>query len=236
MEILQHSSLVVSNPVFAFNNSNNNTMNKKTSVDIERPKLKINRFVSSAQGGSFKRRESLKTAPPRYNFNSVKSKAAKALASKQAKQSSQQVNPSNIMIRNTIRERQIKDWAFKKLNVNDMINSNESLNKSRAPATKPKHEIWFDEDDMWQSGAKQQIDLAVYDDPDEEADFYRKHRNSGMNQSKADAEKNILYKLLDSKLLELSKDRYKLMSYVDYQKKIFIKKQLLKSKSLPGLK
>lgn len=206
-------------------------MNKlKTSLELERPKLNIQRFSSSAHESNTNQRANLKTAPPGYGPNSKL--RDNTLVKPQLS------GLTNVKVKNTMRERQVQEWAFKKLNINDLLKSSEFSDKDRISSQRSKKskEFWLDDDDFWMSGSPRQIDLAEYDDADQEAEFYRKHRNSGMYSSKADAEKNLLYKMLDSRLMDLSKDRFKVLGYLDYQKKLFIKKQLLKSKSLPGLK
>jgi hypothetical protein len=42
--------------------------------------------------------------------------------------------------------------------------------------------------------------------------------------------------LLDNELIELSKARFKMLSIMEYQKKGFVERQLVKSRALPGLK
>jgi hypothetical protein len=52
---------------------------------------------------------------------------------------------------------------------------------------------------------------------------------------KTDIERNLRAKLFERELIDLSKARFKKLEMMDYQKKLFIEKQLKKAKSLPGL-
>ena len=78
------------------------------------------------------------------------------------------------------------------------------------------------------------VDLAKLENPDEDAEFYRNHRSSNIN--KAENKKNFANKLLDAKLVDLSRQRYKGLKNLEFQKKIFARRQLYKAKLLPGLK
>lgn len=192
------------------NNKNN------TSLDLERPRLLVDRFISSAQESNVRQRD----APRIINLNIAKQPLIK---------------PKSPFVRapakDSLRERKIKEWAFKKIDLKDLLKSKESKNESLTR----RDEIFLDDDEILGLTSKK-IDLSELIDTEADDEFYRQHRNSGMYKNRADAQKNILFKLLDKRLLDISKDRFKKINHVDYQKKIFIKKQLLKSKSLPGLK
>ncbi|CAF0959824.1 unnamed protein product [Brachionus calyciflorus] len=209
MKIIQLLDLVETKPFSSMNTKNN------TSLDLERPKLLINRFVSSAQEGNLR---------PKTNLNIVKQAEAK-----NKKENSFVRTP----VKDSLRERHIKEWAFKKIDLKDLLKSKEFEPKHDFEKHK-KNFVVIEDDDVLLDETRQ-IDLSELVDTEADAEFYRQHRNSGMYKNKADAQKNILFKLLDKRLLDISKDRFKFANYVDYQKKIFIKKQILKSKSLPGL-
>ena len=53
--------------------------------------------------------------------------------------------------------------------------------------------------------------------------------------TKSDIERNLRLKLFESELIDLSKARFKTLEMMDYQKRLFIERQLRKAKSLPGL-
>ena len=135
------------------------------------------------------------------------------------------------------REKNILDWAFKKQNNHELIDKPKKTSLSRERQNKSANRVWFVEDDenLDEEEIKKNIDLAEYDDPQGDSDFYRKHRRSA-NVSKVESAKNIINKQLDAKLIDLSRERYKIIGNLDYQKKEFVRKQLAKSESLPGLR
>lgn len=196
------------------NNKNN------TSLALERPRLLVDRFISSAQEGNVRQHDE----PRILNLNISKQPLVKPKI---------RVPFVRSPAKDSLRERKIKEWAFKKVDLKELLKSKEFESKNEIQDK--KNEIIFDEDEI--SGLPmKKIDLSELVDTEADDEFYRQHRNSGMYKNRADAQKNILFKLLDKRLLDISKDRFKKINHVDYQKKIFIKKQLLKSKSLPGLK
>ena len=82
--------------------------------------------------------------------------------------------------------------------------------------------------------SSRKVFVGDIDEEDEDSEFYRKYRNCYV--TKADIELQFYHKKLDTKLVDLSKERYKIIHRMNYQKKLFAKKQLLKARSLPGLK
>lgn len=194
-----------------------NTKNNSC-LDLERPRLHLDRFVSSAQEGNVHQRDN-----PRI----VSLNIAKQPLIKPKIQTPFVRSPA----KDSLRERKIKEWAFKKIELKDLLKSKEIELKNQTQ--QQKKEIIVDENEFF---TVKKIDLSELIDTENDEEFYRQFRNSGMYKNRADAQKNILLKLLDKRLLDISKDRFKIINHVDYQKKIFIKKQLLKSKSLPGLK
>ena len=194
-----------------------NTKNNSC-LDLERPRLLLDRFISSAQEGNVHQRDK----PNVVGLNIAKQPLIKPTS---------QTPFVRLPAKDSLRERKIKEWAFKKIELKDLLKSKELETKNQTE--NKKIEIIVDEDEFLTT---KKINLSELIDTENDDEFYRQFRNSGMYKNRADAQKNILLKLLDRRLLDISKDRFKIINHVDYQKKIFIKKQLLKSKSLPGLK
>ena len=138
---------------------------------------------------------------------------------------------NNSIIRYSAREKSILDWAFKKFQYE------ESKKNDKNNFCRYKHDFWFDEDEEILKGAEanKNVNLADYDDPQGDHDFYRKYRNV-TNTGKIDIEMNRHSKQLDSQLVDLSRERFKTIGMLEYKKHEFVKKQLRKSESLPGLR
>ena len=140
-------------------------------------------------------------------------------------------NIKNSTIRYSAREKSILDWAFKKFQYE------ESKKNLKNFSCRYKHDFWFDEDEEILKGAEanKNVNLADYDDPQGDHDFYRKYRNV-TNTGKIDIEMNRHSKQLDGRLVDLSRERFKTICMLEYKKHEFVEKQLRKSESLPGLR
>jgi hypothetical protein len=190
-----------------------------------------------------------KTAPPRTT-TSLHVKLARKRANNNAScgastpgssisSGSQLILKKNMYITTTNKQKDIKEWAFKKLKFEqDQKNLEEQEQKdTHQNLTKLKygHQFWYDEvDELNQFNTGDDIDLTQLENEDEDAEFYRNHRSANLN--KALNQKNFTSKLLDAKLIDLSKQRFKDSKNLSFQKKIFARHQLSKAKNLPGLK
>lgn len=222
-------------------------------IFLEKPKLNLN--VHDRQKYGYSQSASQKTAPSNWdkprtapalfnnNNNRHKSSVVKVVNLKDKNlrpTSAKTSNYTNLHTRKSIKEKQILDWAFKKFydeqeaRNSTKINSDRSNNSAESKSSK---DSWYDDDvdDLIDSNYKNKINLSDYDDIDAENEFLRKYRNTTIN-NKNDMEKTFQAKLLDAKLLDLSKERHKILNLLEYQKKLFIRKQLFKAKSLPGLR
>lgn len=141
----------------------------------------------------------------------------------------------NALITTSNKQKDIKEWAFKKLKLEQNQKGSEEPKSSNQNLTKLKygHQFWYDEVDELNQNTDD-VDLAQLENEDEDAEFYRNHRSANLN--KALNQRNFTNKLLDAKLIDLSKQRFKDAKNLSFQKKIFARHQLYKAKTLPGLK
>lgn len=141
----------------------------------------------------------------------------------------------NSSIRYSAREKIIMEWAFKRFD--DEVEVKKAAIEKQKTKTRFDHEFWFEDDTDTLKGAigNKDIDLSDADIKNTNSlDFYRTNRRAVT--TKTDIEINRHTKQLDVKLIDLSKERYKILGVLDYEKKKFVRHQLLKSESLPGLR
>ena len=223
-----------------------NQKNYNCQIKFEKPKFKLN-VCEKFEKIPLLPSDNLKppkTAPPRKTTSlHVKLSKMRSAASNPNTETStpaptisvaDQIMPDkSIFIAFSNKEKDIKEWAFKK---------NRIATKKREPSQQDDlniaklrygHHFWFDEVDELNQNIED-VDLAQLENEDEDAEFYRNHRSANVN--KALNQKNFTSKILDTKLIDLSKQRFKDIRQLEFQKKIFARKQLKKAKGLPGLK
>lgn len=170
-----------------------------------------------------------KTAPARLEKHSNLLREVTALQSNSAHQSKS--------IRFSTREKLIMDWAFKRFEMletdQEELMKREKLKKKKK--TRFDHEFWFEKDEEFLNGAPLNAHINLNDDANEKDnfDFYRTNKTV---TTKIDIDINRIIKQHDNKLIKLSKERYKTLGGLDYEKKKFVTNQLIKSESLPGLR
>jgi len=170
-----------------------------------------------------------KTAPARLEKHSNLLREVTALQSNSAHQSKS--------IRFSTREKLIMDWAFKRFEMletdQEELMKREKLKKKKK--TRFDHEFWFEKDEEYLNGAPLNAHINLNDDANEKDnfDFYRTNKTV---TTKIDIDINRIIKQHDNRLIKLSKERYKTLGGLDYEKKKFVTNQLIKSESLPGLR
>lgn len=220
-------------------------------IKFEKPKFKLNiseKFekIPLLPSNSLK---PPKTAPPRtttslhVKLSKKRSAAAASNSSGGATTPGSSISSGSLLIlkKNALltssnKQKDIKEWAFKKLKFEEnQSNLEQEQNRSTKNLTQLKygHQFWYDEVDELNQNTED-VDLAQLENEDEDAEFYRNHRSANLN--KALNQKNFTNKLLDAKLIDLSKQRFKDAKQLSYEKKIFARHQLDKAKTLPGLK
>lgn len=108
----------------------------------------------------------------------------------------------------TYRQKQIIEWAKKK-----PLSNQELDTLIEPPKKEPKEQI---------------VEVKTNDD------YIEVPRQTGIYH-KSDVAKNIQVKMFEHELIDLSRNRLKTLDTVNYQKRLFIERQLRKAKSLPGL-
>jgi hypothetical protein len=149
------------------------------------------------------------------------------------------------------RQREILQWARESTDRKKLLQKQkekeQEQNKIRDFSVTPKeifpHDFHYEEADEYDlpDEKKKKDDmfkLSNYEnvEEEEEAEYERMHRKSLLNLSKTDQRVNFMNRLLESNMIDLSKKRYQYIKRAEGQKKLFSHKQILKSKTLPGLR
>jgi hypothetical protein len=147
------------------------------------------------------------------------------------------------------KQREILQWARESTDRKKQLEKNKEKQQSqiRDLSVTPKeifpHDFHFEEADEYdlpdeKKKKEDMFKLSNYDnvEDEEEAEYERAHRKSLLNLNKTDQRVNFMNRMLESDLIDLSKKRYQFMKRVESQKKLFSHKQILKSKTLPGLR
>jgi hypothetical protein len=148
----------------------------------------------------------------------------------------------------TLKSRLIKEWAFREIKNSDLgidtpgsvVNKRKSAGDLETPSSRLRNqsvsaskELLKEVNDAYLK-LEHYVDLATLDDG--AADVQIDNRNRALNVSKEMSKKSQEARVLDHKLVELSKDRFKKLSWFECQRKGFVERQLTKSVALPGLK
>jgi hypothetical protein len=122
---------------------------------------------------------------------------------------------SHFLNKSKSKERYILEWAF-------MTPKKKSNKQIKTDEKKPRRSLLLLDEHV---GSIQGKDLDEYDDPYQDAEFERQHRNI-LNSNKSEImEKRILYKNLDTRLIDLSKQRLKSIETFQLLQNNFIKRQ-----------
>ena len=121
---------------------------------------------------------------------------------------SQKVWKRSILRRQSLKQRKIIEWANKKPVIVKKSLENENLRNNLE---------------------------NVKNNKDDDEEFVFMGDAAAAIIQKSDIERSLRAKLFESELIDLSRARFKKLEMMDYQKRIFIDRQLKKAKSLPGL-
>ena len=133
---------------------------------------------------------------------------------------SQKVWKRSILRKQSLKQKKILEWANKKpISIKQQIQDtarnslfDNSLSKTTNDSSRSKKE----------------------EDNDDDLTTFAGDAAAAIVQ-KSDMERSLRKKLSDNELIDLSKARFKKLEMMDFQKRLFIERQLKKAKSLPGL-
>ena len=178
-----------------------------------------------------------KTAPPRLETASASKQLAPKTIQRPSliKEVSALSNSSrNSSIRYSAREKTIIEWAFKRFEEEIDLEKIEK-EKKKKKSGRFVHQFWYENDEEILNGSSVQNSISLNESTEkDDFDFYRTNRKAVT--TKTDIEINRQSKQLGTRLIDLSKERYKVIGILDYEKKKFVRNQMLKSESLPGLR
>jgi hypothetical protein len=199
--------------------------------------------AAAAEGQSLlDKRKQLSTAPAKLNQNNNNKSNKTENPSSNRKSSFVKDSQS----KKHWKEKQMKEWAYKTITLEELgiemppkSARKASAENNNTPRRARVQNVSLNPEEILinEENAAKNFHLVNLDYLDEEENIYdMQNRNPHLNISKENTKKNQESRYLDSKLIELAKERFKTMDWIDYQKKEFVKKQIRKSKTLPGLK
>ena len=222
-----------------------------TAISLEKPRLNMSLLMDSSRSevglprvktailNSLSRNDLPKTAPTDASFTTKQQPDESNEIRKSANTQKKSEYLQDLKNRNNYRTNLIKQWAFKTLTNSELGVETTPPEKIRetAPPPLPPTSSEGDKIRVVLKDNEVKVNLAELDDDvDFMNGFQLKNRNPALNISKEHSKKSQEARCLDEKLILLSKDRFKKIDLFEYQKKLFVDKQLKKAKNLPGLK
>jgi hypothetical protein len=136
---------------------------------------------------------------------------------------SQKVWKRSILRKQSLKQKKIIEWANRKPDaIKRSVTNNDSLRSLFASPVKPNT-----------GTLNEKIDEEEEDNDDELINFTGDATAAIVQKS--DMERSLRAKLFEGELIDLSRARFKKLDMMDFQKRLFIDRQLKKARSLPGL-
>lgn len=199
--------------------STNNT------IDSRSNKPTLNRSKSATEFSLLKQNDTNNNSTNSINNNSNNNGNNNNSNGKSISEISQSIAKRSILKKHTLKQRKILEWAKKKSSLtltDEQPIQNQSNTPNNISASSSRHN---------QNNNKKQEQIE--DDDDDFTTFIGAAAAAVIQKS--DIERNLRQKLFETELIDLSKARFKTLEMMEYQKKLFIERQLKKAKSLPGL-